>query len=308
MLSEIFYWVFNMSITSAVTGLLVLSLGLIKKVPRRVAVVLWAIPFLRMTIPLGMNSPHSIMTLLSKLSTKTVPKFVPVQFIGVDRDFSMMNSVGLADRYFPVTYKVNVLQDVFRVASVIWLVGFVLILLMIIFVYLGTLRELKGAVHLRDNIYLSQKVSTPAVYGIIKPRIVLPLSYENKNIEMIIVHEKMHIRRGDNFFRLMATLIVSAHWFNPLCWVFLRRLLEDMELACDECVLSKLGADRRKDYALSLVEEKESATVLASSFGGAKIRKRIENIMSFRRMTWFSSLVFTALITLISYILLTNAG
>ncbi len=308
MLSEIFYWVFNMSITSAVTGLLVLALRSVKKIPRRVAVVLWAIPFLRMTIPLGMNSPHSLMSLLSRLSTKDVPRFVPVQFLRGDKDFSMMNSVGLADRYFPVTYKVNVLQDVFTVASVIWLAGFVLILLILFWVYLSTLRELKGAVHLRDNIYLSSKVSTPAVYGIIKPKIILPVSYENKDTEMIIVHEKMHIRRGDNLFRMLAAVIASAHWFNPLCWIFLKKLLEDMELACDECVLSELGADRRKDYALSLVNGKKSTTVFASSFGGAKLRKRVENIMSFRRMTWFSSLIFTALITLISYILLTNAG
>lgn len=304
MLQEVFYWVFNMSITAAVTGVLIMLVRLIKRIPRRLTVFLWVIPFLRMTFPFGLNSQYSLMSLLSKITTKTIVVYQPTD----DVAFSMMNSVMVADTYFPITYKVDVLDKVFGVASVVWIIVFLAIVLMMLVIYFTTIHEMRDAAHLRDNIYLSEKVITPAVYGVLKPKIVLPTSYKDRDIELIIQHEKMHIRRADNLWRMMAFLIVAAHWFNPFCWIFLKMLLADIELSCDECVLAKLGNDRAKEYALSLLESKQGTTVFASAFGGANIRTRIENILSFKKLTWLSLIVFVALIGIIFYVLLTNAG
>ena len=118
MLQEVFYWIFNMSITAALTGLLIMLVRLIKRIPRRLTTFLWIIPFLRMTIPLGLDSPYSLMSLLSKITTKTVVVFQPTE----DVSFSMMNSVMAANSYFPITYKVNILENILSVASVIWAV------------------------------------------------------------------------------------------------------------------------------------------------------------------------------------------
>ena len=304
MLREGFYWLFNMSITAAITGVPVILVRRIQKIPRRLTVFLWLIPFFRMVIPLGLNSPYSLMSLISRITTKTIVVFQPTEEIA----FSMTNSVMAADSYFPVTYRSSILEKVFGAAAVIWMIVFLAILLMLAVLYFSALREMKGASHLRDQIYLSDKVISPAVYGIIKPRIVLPSSCQHKEIELVLLHEKMHIRRGDNLWRMLAFLIVAAHWFNPLCWVFLKLFLADLELSCDECVLAKLGDARAKEYALSLLESRESASVFASAFGGAKIRTRIENILSFRKMTWLSLTVFLAWIAVVFYVLLTNAG
>ena len=304
MLQEVFYWIFNMSITAAVTGLLIMAVRSIKKLPRRVAVFLWLIPFLRMTFPLGLNSRYSFMSLLSRITTKTVIVYRPAEHTA----FSMTNCVMAADSYFPITYKVNILENVFGIASVIWIIVFSAILLTLTVIYFSTLREIKGAAPLRDNIYLSDKVTSPAVYGIIKPRIILPASYTDKDTELIILHEKTHIRRADNLWRVLAFMIAAVHWFDPLSWIFLKLFLEDLELACDECVLVKIGDDRAKEYAMSLLESKQSTAIFVSAFGGAKIRTRIENILSFKKMTWFSLTVSVALITAIFYVLLTNAA
>lgn len=304
MLQEVFYWIFNMSITAALTGVIIMIVRLIKQIPRRIAVFLWVIPFLRMTIPFGLNSPYSLMSLLSKITTKTIVVYQPAD----DVAFSMMNSVMAADSYFPITYKIAFLDKVFGVASVIWIIVFLAILLMLAVTYFTTLYEMKDATHLHNNIYLSDKIISPAVYGIIKPRIILPVSYKDKDIELIILHEKMHIRRADNLWRMLAFLIAAAHWFNPICWVLLKLFLADLELSCDECVLVKLGDSRAKEYARSLLESRQGATLFASAFGGAKIRTRIENILSFKKMTWFSLTVFISLIGAIFYVLLTNAG
>lgn len=266
--------------------------------------LLWAIPFLRMAIPFGLNSPYSLMSLLSKITTKTIVVYQPTENLA----FSITNSVMAANSYFPITYKVNTLECVFGVASVFLLVVSLAILLMLIVTYFATLHEMKGASHLRNNIYLSEKSTVPTVYGIIKPRIILPVSYKDKELEYIILHETVHIRRADNLWRMLAFFITAAHWFNPLCWVFLKAFLADLELSCDECVLVKLGKNSAKDYARSLLESKQSKTVFASAFGGADIRTRIENILSFKKMTWFSLTAFLSFIIVVFYVLLTNAG
>ena len=304
MLQEVFYWIFNMSITAAITGGLIILVRLIKKIPRRMTVFLWIIPFLRMAFPFGLNSPYSLMSLLSKITTKTIVVYQPTD----DLAFSMMNSIMAADTYFPITYKVNVLENIFSVASVIWIIVLLAILLTLVVTYFTTIYEIRDSTHLRDNIYLSEKIISPAVYGIVKPKIILPAFYKNREVDLIILHEKAHIRSFDNMWRVIAFIIVAVHWFNPLCWLFLKMFLADLELSCDERVLAKLGADRAKEYASSLLESRQGTTVFASAFGGAKIRTRIENILSFKKLTWLSFTMFVALMGVIFYVLLTNAG
>ena len=304
MLAEVFYWVLNMSVTASVTGLTVLLIRRVKRLPRRFAALLWAVPFLRMAAPLGLNSPYSLMTLASKLAARAVVVFEPAEGVA----FSMMNSVMAADSYFPLTYKARALERAFGAASVVWMTGALAIVLMLTVLYFTTLRETRDAAHWHDNVYCSDKCVSPAVYGVLRPRIILPASWRNRDIELILLHEETHIRRADNLWRMLAFYLAATHWFNPLCWVFLKAFLADLELACDECVLLKLGDGRAKEYARSLLESGQGRTVFASAFGGARIRTRIENILSFRKMTGLSLAVCTAWLAAIFYALLTNAG
>lgn len=304
MLQEVFYWIFNMSITAAVTGMLIMLVRLAKKVPRRLTVFLWVIPFLRMTFPFGLNSRYSLMSLLSKITTKTIVVYQPAD----DVSFSMTNCVMAADTYFPITYKVSILENIFSVASVIWMIVSLAIFLTLAVTYVTTIYEIKDAAHLKENIYFSEKIISPAVYGIVKPKIILPASYKDRDMDLVILHEKTHMHSFDNLWRIIAFVIVAVHWFNPFCWLFLKGFLADLELSCDERVLTKLGTERAKEYATALLESRQGTTVFASAFGGAKIRTRIENILSFRKLTCFSLAVFAALIGVIFYVLLTNAG
>ena len=303
MLQELFYWIFNMSIVAALTTGIIALMGLVKSIPRRVMALLWLIPVLRMTVPLGLSSPYSLISMLSRITTKTVVVLQPMPGM----DFSMMNIAMAANSYFPITYKTNLLHDVFAVASVVWIIVALAILLLLAVLYATTLRELKDSAHLRDNIYLSEKVTSPAVYGILRPKIVLPTSWAERDLELVLLHERTHIRRLDNLWRMLAFVIVALHWFNPVAWIFLKLLLTDLELACDEGVLAQLGENRKKEYALSLLDSKTGTNVFASAFGGAKIRTRIENILSYQKMKWISLVAFVGLTLAIAYVLLTNA-
>ncbi len=303
MVKEVFYWIFNMSITAAVAGMVVMLIRLVRKIPRRVVVLLWIVPYLRMVVPVGMNSPYSFMTLLSHLSTKTVEVYQVSENIRI----SMANSVGAADSYFPVAYKVNVLDWVFMAASAVWIIVAIAVVLVLMALYFVGMRDIRGVSHLRENIYLSDKISSPAVYGIMRPKIILPLAYAEKDTTYVIMHEKAHIRHGDNLWRTAAFLVTAVHWFNPFAWIFLKLFLADLELACDERVLLRCGKEQARDYARSLLECKAGKSLFASAFGGAGLRARVENILSFKIMTWGSLVGFLALVGTIFFTLLTNA-
>lgn len=302
MLSEVFYWLFNMSISASVVGIIILLLGKIKKLPRRLVHILWAIPFLRMWIPVGMSGKFSLMTLISKFTTKTV-----VVYDGI-LDFTVTNHIMAADNYSPITYKVNLLDNLFSTAFTVWIIVAVAFLIVSVILYVNTKSELKDASLLRENIYISDRITAPATYGIFRPKIIIPKRYELRDLHYILAHESAHIHRKDNLWRIIAVISASVHWFNPFAWLFLKKFLEETELACDERVLADCGVDKKKAYAIALVECVESKNVFVSAFGGAMIRVRIDHILSYKKLSIISIISFTVFAMAIGYVLLTNAS
>ena len=293
-----------MSIIASLVGLFVLIIRKLKFIPHRVSVFLWVIPFVRMCVPLGLNSPYSLMTIISRLTTRTVTVYQPAEEI----EISATNFIMAANSYFPITYKVNTLGKIFDVAALIWIIGAMAIMIALAILYVATKREIKESKHVENNVFLSDKVESPAVYGIIRPRIVLPSSYADQNLKYVLQHEETHIHRKDNLWRLLGFMAAAIHWFNPFSWVFLKVFLADLELACDEAAIAKYCDEERKEYARTLLNCSQSKSLFASAFGGAKVRMRIENVLSYKQMTVVSAVGFTILILAIIYTLLTNAG
>ncbi len=319
MIGEICYWIFNMSIAASAMGLLVLLIRKLNFMPRRVFVILWIVPFVRMICPLAFGSRYSLMSLISRFTTRTVTVYQPTDSISI----AAMNAIQAAESYSPITYKVNVLERVFKIAGLVWLIIASALIIALGIMYVTTMRAIKDAKPLRpkvsggsevsdacsiDNVYTSDRVDSPAVYGIIKPRIVLPGTCPEKDMEYILKHENTHIRRGDNLWRLLGFLTAAIHWFNPLSWVFLKAFLADIELACDERAIAGYGKEEQKEYARTLLACARGKSLFVSAFGGAKVRTRIENILSYKKMTAFSAAGFTVLIAVIIFTLITNAG
>lgn len=301
MLSEIFYWVMNISILGGVSGLIVMALRKIKNLPQFAVYVLWVIPLLRLWIPFGIANEYSLLNFVSRYTTKTV-----VISQGLP-EFTMSNSLMGANSYFPIEYKTDLLAGIIRAASVIWLIVAAASILTSLLLYIFTKSEIKNSRHIKDNIYMSDSVTAPAVYGIIHPQIILPPTLGKDDIEFIVLHEQVHIRRKDNLWRVIAVITACVHWFNPFVWIFLKSFLADMELACDAKVLKQLDENQIKNYANTILEASAGKTFFASAFGGAKTKVRIENILSYKRLTFFSTLSFAALIASIAFVLITNA-
>lgn len=300
MRGEVFYWVLNMSIGASMTGIVLMAFRKIKRLPKRLVFILWTIPFLRMWVPVGIGSQYGLMGLLSKIGMKTV-----VVYEGRET-LSSMNAVGAAESYFPITYKINVLESVFNTAALIWLAGCAVFLGILIYLYTVSKKELRHTVYWRDDIWLSEMTESPRVYGIFRPRILLPSEYKEKDITYILAHEKAHIRRWDNLWRLLGFITACVHWFNPFSWIFLKLFLEDMEFSCDERVMKDLDEKGRKAYAEALLDCVQDVSVFSSAFGGVGIRGRIIRILSYKKISVFAALCFALLGLGIAYTLLTN--
>lgn len=172
------------------------------------------------------------------------------------------------------------------VAERVWVAGIAAMLLYGAVSLVLLSRRLKGAVRLRENIYLSDYVPTPFVIGVIRPRIYLPSSLQEKEMDYIILHERTHIRRGDHIIRMLSFFTLAVYWFHPLIWAAYYLSGKDMEMSCDEAVMRKTGQDIRVDYSTSLLNLAtgrffSGGTPLA--FGEGDTKARIKNVMRWRR-------------------------
>ena len=302
MIGNIFYWVFNMSISATVCAAAILIPRAFKRIPRRISVLLWWIPFLRMCIPFGIGGSVGLMPLISRLTKRPVAVY-PSQHLPI----TSLNFAAVADSYDPITYKSELIEKIFLISGVIWLALTALLISLFILLYISTIRGISGARHLYGKVYVSDRVRVPAVYGIIGAKIVIPENTGKDRLEYIIRHEQAHIRRGDNILRIMALCAICVHWFNPFCLLFFKLYCTDTELACDESVLSKCNEKQKKEYAHMLIGEAEKLSPIAPAFSGTSIRTRIENIISFKRLSLIPAILSLGLIIAVFFVLLTIA-
>lgn len=307
---EVFYWILNMSIMATIYGSIIFLIRLIKPIPRVYIYLLWAVVFLRLLCPVGITSKYSFVSMVSTLTNRTVAKSISIKELEGKPEFPQLtvsNMIQVADTYQPITYKTNRMEYFFQIAAWIWIiVGAILILLMGT-MYLIAMKDVKKASRLRDNIYLSPMVMTPAVYGIRKPKILLPLNTEINHREHILAHEAIHIRRKDNVWRMIALLIVCIHWFNPLLWIFLECFTEDCELACDEKAIQSMNKEERKAYGKTLLmNSTRDKGLFLTAFGSSGIKKRIHHVITYQKISVFSSICLSFMLLVLGVLMLTN--
>ncbi|MET1163347.1 MAG: TonB family protein, partial [Pseudoxanthomonas sp.] len=119
------------------------------------------------------------------------------------------------------------------------------------------LRKLGSLTAAGDGVYVSMAGTCPAVVGAWKARIVLPADfdarYPAREGEMVLAHERAHLRRGDAMVNLVVVVLRSVHWFNPLLHWAAPRFRQDQEMACDAMVLGQFP-DRRRSYAEAMLK------------------------------------------------------
>lgn len=177
-------------------------------------------------------------------------------------------------------------NTVIPVLSSVWAVGMAVLALYAVISFYGLRNKLAAAVRYKDNIYQSEKVSSPFVLGIIDPRIYLPFKMESQDLEHVVAHEKAHIHRRDHWWKPLGFLLLTIHWFNPLMWLAYVLLCRDIELACDEKVIREFGNEQRADYAQALLTCSVNHRRIAAcplKFGEVGVKERVKSVMNYKK-------------------------
>lgn len=288
MKSDVFYWVLNLSVHGSLVCLLIWALRAIRRIPRRLIYLLWLGPLVRLTIPFGTSLPWSVIGLLRRLGARTVT-------IPAFKFFQATNSLQAAESYFPIVYRTDALQGLFETCALIWCIGAAACILTMAALYWMTMRELRDAQPQADGVYTSEKVTSPGLVGVLRPRILVRPGTEGKLLRYVLAHERVHKKRLDNLWRLIALTVCCVHWFNPVVWYSLKLFFADMELSCDEAVTRRLADPERREYALALLSAAQGRDLFVSAFGGAGLRLRVERVLTYRQLSAGAAVVFAVL-------------
>lgn len=196
-----------------------------------------------------------------------------------------------------------------RIILPVWGAGFLLVLLWQVVSHLRYRRYLlRDAVPVRDAeltalwdnerkycdgarpipMLVSGHTHTPLSIGCFSRtlRLVLPhLNYTQEEFQLIFRHEMRHIQRADTRTKAFLGFCTALHWFNPLMWIARRKVSDDLELSCDELVLSGADEHTRKRYAGLLLDTAGSGRGYTTCLSAAasSMRYRLKHIVTPRR-------------------------
>ena len=285
-MGDLFVSVLNLSISAAWVLLAVLLLRLIfKKASKRITVLLWCIVGLRLIMPFSVESIFSLIP-----SNETVSKAWDSPRPNLNSGITVIdNGINnyLEGHYFEgVTRPAGHFTDITTIAAAAWLIGTAALLIYTAVSFFRLKKGLRTAVLLRDNIFQSEKISSPFVFGIIKPKIYLPFGITERNAESVILHEQAHISRRDYLWKPLGFLLLCAHWFNPLMWLAYVLFCRDIEFACDERAIGLLNADKRADYSEALLNCSAGRHMLFAyppAFGEVGVKSRVKSVLNYKK-------------------------
>ncbi len=301
-MTELFYTILNMSISASILILTVLLLRLLfRKAPKWITVLLWGLVAVRLICPFALETPFSLMPKAEWITEK--PAYneenqyfdsVPPDRITVDSEIG--NDINVHYYSVPVEPHIEINRGVnpVFVLNCIWLAGIAAMLVYMLVSYICVYRRIRGATQFKDNIYTSESVSSPFVFGLIRPRIYLPENMDAISMSYVIAHEEAHLRRLDHLWKPLGFLLLAIHWFNPLIWIGYILLCRDIEMACDERVVRGMNEDERVDYSEALLDcsvSRKLITACPLAFGEVGAKERIKSVQNYKKPAYWIDVV-----------------
>lgn len=154
------------------------------------------------------------------------------------------------------------------------------------------------------EMIVCEAISTPAVTGLLRPRLLLPHErYDVQELRYILRHELCHLKRRDMLLKLVLLAANAMHWFNPVVYLMLRQADEDIELACDSAATDGLELPERAAYSrtlLAAVQSSVRALPATTCFGGTveRLKRRITNVLGAQKKRGFGVVALVLALTL----------
>lgn len=309
-MESVFLHLVNMSITAGWLVLVVMVLRLVfRRAPKWIHCLFWALVALRLIFPLSIESAISLIPSAETVPVDTFLYETPIIHSGVPVVDNVVNPI-ISESLAPQPMdSVNPTQVVSMVATYVWVLGMVA---MVLYALITTARlwwRVRESVSLRDNVRLCDRIATPFILGLFRPRIYLPTTLAAGDSASVLAHERAHIRRRDHWWKPLGFLLLSVYWFNPLLWVGYILLCRDIEAACDEKVIHHMDVAQRKAYSASLLAcsaPRHLITACPLAFGETGVKNRIKSVLNYKKPAFWIIIVAVAATVVAAVCLLTN--
>lgn len=306
-MEAVFLRVLNMSISAAavIAAVLLVRLAL-RRAPKKWRYLLWVAPAFRLGCPVSFRAFFSVFRLLPSAAASA-----PAAGVGNLNNVSGMTYVSRPVVYSPVSSvpgaqlpipsgvpvvqvtaqaaavpaSVDPVQIWLAIGAALWLTGLAVMLIVGVVRYLRMKGKLADAVLLERGVYATDAIRVPFVLGLLRPRVYVPAGLAGKELDYVLAHERAHLRRGDHWVKLLSYLLLSLHWFNPLVWLAFYLMSRDMEMSCDERVLSAMEGEAG-DYSRTLLGFAVGRRFPAPAplaFGESDVKSRIKNALNWRK-------------------------
>lgn len=325
-MNTVFETVLNMSAAGGIIILAALLFRLVfRRAPKWTRLVLWGIVGIRLALPFFVESPVSLMPRAAKIdldsvrTAETAPTVKPISVSPGLSQLTLVTEEPAAETQAPAVTDAPVSSleplataeqgttaapvsgaasaddegpgrgkpfDWICFAACVWAAGAAIMLAYAAISRIRLGRRLATAVRLEGNIYEADAVKTPFLLGVFKPRIYLPFGMDARSRELALLHENEHLKGFDHIIKPVGWALLSVHWFNPLAWLAFALLSKDIELACDERVIKRLGMEDRADYSqtlLNLSVDKRRIAACPLAFGESNAKERVKNVLSFKK-------------------------
>lgn len=297
-MTDIFLGFLNRSLAAGILILAVVLVRLVfKKAPRWLLCALWALAAVRLVCPVSIESVLSLIPSAEPVQPEIIVSAQPAITSGIPAVDAIVNPP-LAAAFTPSpAQSANPLQIWTFVAACVWLTGIAALLLYAAVSALRLRLRVRTAVRLEGKVYQSEFVSSPFILGVIRPRIYLPFGLEAGAQAMVLAHERAHLRRGDQLWKPLGYLILTAYWFNPVCWLAYILFCRDIEAACDEKVVRELGEGCKAAYSRALLAcsvPRKLITACPLAFGETGVKSRIKSVLNYKKPAFW--LVLAAVI------------
>ena len=297
-MTDLFIHIINLSINAIWAVILMLLIRIIlRKVSKRSVCLLWATVGMAFVIPLRIPffvSPGSLVAHMLYYAQESASKAV--------------SSVTDGRSSHAVVVLRKTIQSIeprmiISILAIIWVVGLVYFMLKYVFFCFKVRNQLAFAAVEDNGAYHTNLFQQSFLFGIFRPNIVIAGKLSKEEEEMVLKHEKEHLRHGDSLFVLLASLIRYVHWFNPVAWCAFNSFREDLEMACDEAVLKNKTSKERKRYANLLLDLSANSKRIPVSlaFGTGTVEKRISNILLIDKKQFNVPIFFIAFFLLLSF-------
>lgn len=254
---------------------------LVRKIPGSAFYLLWILVFAGLLFPLRVEVPYSrevpaagIEAALPTEETGTVPA----------NPAAVEPPAPQGQAALPQSQQARL--HLLPLAAAVWAAVFMILLCVNGWKLPSFARRLRGARQISPGVYETHCVEVPLVMGYLHPRIYLPAFLRQEERGYILLHEQIHLRRRDYLIKPAAFAVTLLHWFNPVVWLAYHLLSEDMERACDEAVLRRMGSGIRKKYSMSLLNLSVGQSIHSLptvAFGERGIQYRVMNILHYKK-------------------------